>query len=169
MKLSTRARYGLSCMIAVSRLSDHDQPVSLERVSRDTNVSKRYLEQLAIALKHHGLLRAVSGRRGGYLLAQPAEKIRLGDIIEATIGPINVVECVLEPKRCEKSESCENRLIWMLINQRVSEVLAQYSLADLSSNERIQCICSELHTSAFQNGEGAEASVMPDCSRYARS
>ncbi len=145
MKLSTRARYGLSCMIAVSRMSTDGEPASLEKVARTTGVSKRYLEQLAVALRNANLLRSVSGRRGGYLLARPAAEIALGEIVEATIGRINVVDCVGNPARCPRSGECENRLIWMLINQSITEVLKRYSLADLSDNQRLGQICGELH------------------------
>lgn len=144
MKLSTRARYGLSCMIAVSRLSREGEPASLEKVSRSTGVSKRYLEQLVIALKHASLLRAVSGRRGGYFLTRDPDQVKLLDIVEATIGPINVVDCVREPDRCERAEDCENRLIWALVNRKIREVLSDFSLADVASGERLEEICGEL-------------------------
>jgi len=145
MKLSTRARYSLSCMIAVSRLSKEGHPASLEKVAQVTGVSKRYLEQLAVALRDARLLRSVSGRRGGYLLGRPATEIHVGDIVEATIGPINVVACVREPDRCRRSESCENRLIWSLINQKIREVLEKYTLADLSDHQQLDQLCGELH------------------------
>lgn len=144
MKLSTRARYGLSCMIAVARLSDRGLPVSLERVAQETGVSRRYLEQLAMPLKGAGLLRSVAGRRGGYLLALPAEQIRLRQIFEAAIGSINIVDCVEAPELCPKADSCENRLIYLIINQRICEVLDEYSLADLADYNRLSRLCARL-------------------------
>ena len=159
MKLSTRARYGLSCMIAVARLTQKAKPVSLEQVSHQTGVSRRYLEQLAMPLKSHGLLRSVSGRRGGYLLARPADQIRLREIVEAAIGPISIVDCCDDPSLCEKSESCENRLIYMLINQRICEVLDDYSLADLADQERLVRLCSALKVEPTGTGGDASCST----------
>lgn len=137
MKLSTRARYGLHCMIAISRLAGRKGPVSLEEVAQRTGLSKRYLEQLAAALRHAGLLRSRPGRSGGYLLARPPETIHLAQIVEALIGPINIVDCVCEPGNCFKADHCESRLVYLLINCSITAVLSEYSLADLSNQERL--------------------------------
>lgn len=144
MKLSTRARYGLSCMISIARLSDESHPVSLKRVADSTGVSRRYLEQLALPLKAAGLLHGVSGRGGGYRLARDAGTIRLREIVEATIGPISIVDCVADPGLCERAESCENRLIYLLINDRICEVLDEYTLADLADFDRLSRLCLAL-------------------------
>jgi Rrf2 family protein len=144
-------------MISVARLSEDDSPVSLEQVSQATGVSRRYLEQLAMPLKSHGLLRSVSGRRGGYLLARPAGKIRLREIFEAAIGSISVVDCVDDPRLCEKADSCENRLIYLLINQRICEVLEEYSLADLADYARLARLCSQLTGETPKPGQAPSA------------
>ncbi len=161
MKLSTRARYGLHCMVTVSRLSERGRPVSLEQVANRTGLSKRYLEQLAMALKKGGLLRGIAGRGGGYVLAKPADQIQLCEIVESTIGPISVVDCVLEPGVCEKARRCENRLIYMLINRSITDVLSRYSLSDLSNNERLASIVDELQVGYEPSGFG-ESSVAGD-------
>ncbi len=144
MKLSTRARYGLQCMIAVSRLAAEARPVSLEEVARHTGLSKRYLEQLVIPLRHAHLLRSSSGRAGGYFLARAESQIRLGEIVEAMIGPINIVDCVCEPEHCFKADRCETRLIYLLINRSITSVLNEHSLADLSDRERLSEIVETL-------------------------
>ena len=144
MKLSSRARYALRCMIAISRLSSDSKPVSLERVAQSTRISRRYLEQLAIALKNASLLRGVSGKGGGYLLARPAGEIKVGQIIEAGIGPINIVDCVRHPELCLKVEVCECRLLYVLINHRITQVLNEFSLADLVDKDWLKKISREL-------------------------
>jgi len=144
MKLSTRARYALSSMLAISRLERGNHPVALNRVAENTQISKRYLEQLAIALKNASLLRGLSGRGGGYLLARDPREIRIGEIIEAAIGPVNIVECVLNPDACVKSEYCECRLVYSLINRRITEVLNEFTLADMADKEWVANVRKEL-------------------------
>ncbi|MCX7011480.1 MAG: Rrf2 family transcriptional regulator [Candidatus Sumerlaeota bacterium] len=132
MKLSTRARYALRSMVAISRLSDGGSPVSLHEVAKAIRVSRRYLDLLCIALRNASLLKSTPGRRGGYRLARPAKDIRVGQIVEASIGPINIVECVGHPEACLLTDTCECRLLYSLINNRIRDVLYDYSLADLS-------------------------------------
>jgi Rrf2 family protein len=131
MKISTRARYALRMMLDIGRHGDLKTPVSLTLVAERTGISRGYLEQLAMALRNARLLRAVAGRYGGYKLAAPTEDVTIRMIIEAAIGPIAVVDCVDEPETCPRSDYCECRVVYALINQRVAEVLEDFTLADL--------------------------------------
>jgi len=131
MKLSTRGRYALRLMIDVARNGDDETPVSLTVVAQRTGISRGYLEQLAMVLRNARLLKAVSGRHGGYRLVRPAAEISVGDIIQASIGEVSVVDCVEDPAACDRSDTCESRVVYSLINKRISDVLQEYSLADL--------------------------------------
>jgi Rrf2 family protein len=157
VKLSTRARYALKSMIAIARLSNANDPVSLGKVAEATGISRRYLEQLAVAQRNASLLRAVGGREGGYMLARPAEEITVGQIVEAGIGPINIVECADEPERCAQSEDCECRMIFLLMNLRLKEVLGKYCLADLADRSRLGRIKEELFRTLETAGSGGRA------------
>jgi Rrf2 family protein len=143
VKLSTRARYALRMMLDVARHAEPDRPASLAAVSRRIGVSRGYLEQLAIALRNARLIRGISGRYGGYRLALPPSEISIGDIVEATIGPICIVDCVEDAESCLRSEDCECRMVYSLINHRVAEVLRGYTLSDLLNPEWMRSIRKE--------------------------
>lgn len=132
MKISTRGRYALRMMLDVTRHGGEVTPVSLASVAERTGISHGYLEQVALALRSARLVRGVAGRHGGYKLAMPAGDISIRKIIEASIGPICVVDCIDEPEACLRAEFCECRLVYALINQRIGEVLDEFSLADLA-------------------------------------
>ena len=100
MKLSTRARYALRAMVIIAREGKNGEPVKLVDVAARTEISHRYLEQVAISLKHAKLLKGISGKNGGHVLARAPKDIKIGEIIEAAIGKINVVDCVGDPESC---------------------------------------------------------------------
>ncbi len=131
MKLSTRARYALAMMVAIAK-AGRNQRVTLKEVAEITHKPRRYLEQLAIALKQASLITGTIGRGGGYSLTRAADTINVGEIIEAAIGPIGVVDCVLDPDSCAESEVCERRPLYSIINRRITDVLRTISLADLT-------------------------------------
>lgn len=131
MKLSSRARYAVRMMIAIARESS-EAHVSLGQIAKQTKISRRYLDQLAHGLKRVALIRGISGRRGGYQLTRPAEEITLAEIIESAIGPINIVDCVLEPDVCLQSDVCKCRWVYSSINGRIEEVLQRITLAELA-------------------------------------
>lgn len=167
MKLSTRARYALQTMIAITRMTDGKRPVSVSRIAEKTRLSRRYLEQLAVTLKNNTLLRSISGRGGGYLLARKPEEIKIGQIIEAAIGPISIVECVKYPDACLQSDLCECRLLYRLINSRIEDAFNEYSLADMADGnnwrERIEKqmgVDSMLFEAAAGEGRGDDACKM---------
>jgi Rrf2 family protein len=125
-------------MVELTRELKDDNIVHLGRIAEITGLSENYLAQLAISLKNRGLLVGVSGKKGGYHLARPANQIRIAEIIEAVIGPINLTECVTHPEICLNSSFCETRLIWSIANYRVQEVLSEYTLADLVNKNWIK-------------------------------
>ena len=78
------------------------------------------------------MVRGIAGRHGGYKLAVSASDITIRQIIEATIGPVCVVDCIDEPDGCSRADYCECRVVYALINQRIGEVLEEFTLADLA-------------------------------------
>jgi len=123
-------------MVEIAISSNGSNKISLLEVARRTNISRRYLEQLAIALKNASLIKGVSGKGGGYMLSKPANKIQIGEIVEASIGPVNIVDCVLQPEQCLQADTCVCRPIYKNINQRITAVLHDFSLADLADSKR---------------------------------
>lgn len=133
MKIRTRARYSLRFMIALGKLSSQGEPVGLGSISHHSGISRRYLDHLVVPLKNASLIRGRSGRAGGYVLARTADEIKLGDIIEAAIGPIAITDCAVQPELCMFSAYCSCRDLWTLINRRITSVLDEFTLADMLS------------------------------------
>jgi len=131
MRISTRARYALRMMLDIARNGGENEPVSLTGVAKRTGISKGYLEQVALSLRSARLLRGVYGRRGGYQLTARPEETTISRIFEALIGPTCFVDCIDDPASCPRSEYCECRVIYRLMNERVLEVLQGNTLANL--------------------------------------
>ena len=119
-------------MVEIARHARAGDTVSLAAVAERTEISRRYLDQLAVGLKNATLIRGIAGKGGGYVLVKPADQIKIGQVVAAAIGPINIVECVGRPDTCAKSNRCDCRMIYKLINDRINEVLNEISLADLA-------------------------------------
>ncbi len=131
MKFSTRARYGLRMMVELARFLQKEKLVHLGRIAKTTGLSENYLAQLAISLKNNGLLIGISGKKGGYQLAKPAEEIKIGEIVQAVAGPLSATDCVDHPETCLNASFCESRALWVLVSNSITNVLDDYCLADL--------------------------------------
>jgi len=117
-------------------LNGADSPVQLGEIARRQGISGNYLGQIVMSLKHGSLIRGQSGKNGGHSLSRPSENITFTDIVEASIGPVNVVECVMNPDACGRVSDCEIRRVYSLVNSRVLETLGGVTLADLVSGSR---------------------------------
>jgi Rrf2 family protein len=70
-----------------------------EQVATAREIAGRYRVPAALlmnvlkALAQHGLVRSSRGRKGGYELARPPERVTLNEIVEAIEGPVRFVPC----------------------------------------------------------------------------
>jgi Rrf2 family protein len=157
VKLGTRTKYTLRLMMGIGRLASDGRPVPLNRVSKVSGISRRYLDQLAIALKNAALIRSHSGRGGGYTLERPANQITVGEIVEAAIGRIDISECVHKPESCIHSDFCSCRLLYQMIHHRIVEVLQDVTLADLLDEDWAKAVRRELDGSEAEETRSAAA------------
>jgi Rrf2 family protein len=135
MKLSTRGRYSLRMMIYLCDHASERRPIGLKEIAEKQGLSMRYLEQLVVPLKSASLIRAVAGKHGGYLLNREPSEIKVGEIVEAALGPVRILDCLGPEAVCPFREVCTSRRMWGLINSRITDILYDYSLADLSETK----------------------------------
>lgn len=129
MKISTKGRYGLRAMVdlAVYGIGEH---VSLNSIAERQGVSVSYLEQVFSVLRKAGLVNSIKGAQGGYVLAEPSARIKVGTILRALEGDLNIIN--------ESSESpdsliqhCIKTSVWDKINESINKVVDDVTLADL--------------------------------------
>ena len=136
MKISTRGRYGTRMMLDLA--AHHDQgPTPLREIAKRQDLSVKYLEQLIIPLKAAGYIRSVRGARGGYTLARKPDKISVGQIIKVLEGGLSLVDCVEDPKVCERERNCPTRDIWLRMSERLMEELSSLSLMDVLNGKKL--------------------------------
>lgn len=130
MKLSTKIRYGARAML---ELASHwgEGPIELHEIAKKENISIKYLEQVIIPLRTAGLVKSVRGSKGGYSLAKPPAEICLQDLVQILEGPINLVDCLGDPKRCERSPVCVTREIWNEVSEAIYRIFHSITLDDM--------------------------------------
>jgi Rrf2 family protein len=116
----------------------HDQgPTPLREIAKRQDLSVKYLEQLIIPLKAAGYIRSVRGARGGYTLARKPDKINVGQIIKVLEGGLSLVDCVEDPKMCEREKNCPTRDIWLRMSERLMEELSSLTLSDVLDGKKL--------------------------------
>ena len=135
MKLSTRTRYGIRAVIELAQ-HESDRPLQLKLIAERQEISIKYLEQLMSLLRSAGFVRSVRGSKGGYVLARPANQIRLSEVFRSLEGTVTTTECIEDTDVCERSADCVAREIWMEVEAAIHQVLDATTLADLVNRTR---------------------------------
>jgi Rrf2 family cysteine metabolism transcriptional repressor len=135
VKISTKIRYGTRAML---ELAFHygEGPIELKEIAKKENISLKYLEQVIIPFRSAGLVKSVRGSKGGYSLAKPPSQIFLNDLVEILEGPVNLAECLRDPKACQKSASCVTRDIWKEVSEGIDRIFHSITLEEMVNRKR---------------------------------
>ena len=137
MRITTQAEYGLICALHLARRSA-DGPVTGRDIAATERLPGDYVEQIMLKLRRAGIVRSTRGAHGGYQLARAADEITVRDVIAAAEHSTFEVHCTSHPveeERCSSAHNCSIRPVWMLLQQRIDDVLASVRLSDLLMQE----------------------------------
>src|SRR5690606_16955260 len=137
VRITTWAEYGLICALHLARRAG-EGPVSPGDISARELLPPDYVEQILLRLRRAELIRSTRGARGGCGLARPAQKISVRDVIAASELSTFDLHCVSHPvaeERCSASHDCSIRPVWILLQQRIDDVLESVRLSDLLQSE----------------------------------
>ncbi len=138
MMFSTKAEYGVRVMVELARRTGGD-PVPLAEIAANDGLPLAYLEHLVARLRKAGLVDSRRGSRGGYMLARPAARITMAEVVEALEGSIAPIECISEAADgsivCSRESSpdhvCPTKLLWTRVRLSIVNTLRETTLADL--------------------------------------
>jgi Rrf2 family protein len=132
--ISQKAKYALRALVALVR-APTESSLMISEIARDQKIPKKFLEQILLELKRHGIVMSRRGRLGGYVLLKPAEKITFGEVLRLIDGPIAPLPCLskIAYRRCADCRdegSCEIRHVFQRVTLATREVLDHTTLAD---------------------------------------
>ena len=132
MKLTTKGRYAVMAMADIALFRDKG-PISLTDISFRQNISLAYLEQIFIKLKNKNLVKSIRGAKGGYVLVNLPEDIKISNIISAVDEEVKMLNCKKESKRgCNnKSSKCITHNLWDQLDQHINNFFEKVKLQDL--------------------------------------
>ena len=138
MRITTLAEYGVICALHLARRAA-EGPITGREIAEAERLPGDYVEQILLRLRRAGLVQSTRGARGGYALARAASEISIRNVIEASESTTFDLHCVSHPvgeERCSSSHNCSIRPVWMLLQQKIDDVLNGVHLSDLLSEER---------------------------------
>lgn len=136
MQLSTKARYAARALVELA-LEYGQEPVKLKDIASRQDISLKYLEQVMFPLRISGYVKTHKGSQGGYVLGRPPEEINMYDVIQTVEGSLAPVDCVDNPKLCQRVNKCVTRNVWVGLKQAIYDELSDITLAELAEKQRL--------------------------------
>ena len=136
MRVSTKGRYAIRFMLDLA-LHNTGEPVRIKDVATRQNISDKYLEQVVSILNKAGYVRSIRGPQGGYVLTRNPEDYTMGQILRLTEGDMVPVACLADDvNQCDRADSCVTLHIWKKLDDAISSVIDNTTLADLVEEEQ---------------------------------
>ncbi|MDP3738581.1 MAG: Rrf2 family transcriptional regulator [Hyphomonadaceae bacterium] len=135
--ISQKAKYALRALVALAKRPP-GQPTFIGDIAESQSIPKKFLEQILLDLKHHGLVLSRRGKAGGYGLLRPADTISFGEVLRIIDGPIAPLPCLskIAYRRCDdckEEASCEVRRVFAQVADATRGVLDRTTIADAIS------------------------------------
>ena len=138
MKITAQEEYGLRILIRIAACRDREG-MSIPQLSAAEGLSSHYVAKLTRILRMEGYINSTPGNKGGYVLAMPAEKIIINNVLKALGGALfDVKFCGSHSgtmKLCTNSVDCSSRSLWQMIQFIVDRFLDKITLHDLVKKE----------------------------------
>ena len=122
----------------IMRLAAVGRQQTLGELAEAENLPEPTVAKLLGILRRGGLVEAMRGRLGGYVLGAEPRHISAGQIVRCVGGePVFDFPCtrVDGPQDCPRVGDCGLRPVWRHLEDRVTEVLDGTSIADLLRKE----------------------------------
>ena len=133
--LTSKARYAVTALLDIAVLEKERgaKPVSLSEISERQGIALNFLEQIFSKLKAAGLVSAMKGPGGGYVISNGANHTRVFDIINAVEESIEMTNCGSHnPVACAPDRAkCLTHDLWEGLEAQIETYLKSVTLQDL--------------------------------------
>jgi Rrf2 family protein len=135
MKLTKLEEQGLRLTMALARTGGQ---MTLPELAEEERLSEALVAKVLGKLRVGGVVNASRGRNGGYDLAAPPEHTAVSSVMRALGRPL-VEGCFNDEHHndacCPHKSGCSLRPVWETLEEKVTEILSQVTLADLIRRE----------------------------------
>lgn len=135
MRLTAKSEYGLLALIDLASAWENG-PVSARDIAQSRDIPPAYLEQLLATLRREGLVTAIRGAHGGFVLSRDPRAISALDVVEALEGPLAPSVCDANAV-CGREGACAAEPVWARVSSALRDVLGEFDLASLAKRQAL--------------------------------
>lgn len=140
--ISTAVESAMHCLLYLVSEDGEPPQLPIKDIAEMQGVSAQYLAKIFTKLRHHNLVEATEGTKGGFQLAKPAAEISVFDVVRAVDGKKPLFDCrnirtqcalfAPEPPAWATAGHCSIHAVMLEAEQQMEASLKQHTLASIS-------------------------------------
>jgi Rrf2 family protein len=131
LSYSQKCQYALHAVLELAKAGE-GRATKIGEVAERQRIPVKFLEAILNELRRGGFVQSRRGSEGGYLLARPARRLTVGDIVRFVEGPLAPMGCGERRKgRGSSHDRCVFRQVWREADKALSEVYDGVTFQDL--------------------------------------
>jgi Rrf2 family protein len=136
--ISQKAKYAFKALVVLAR-AGIGTSMQTDEIARTAAVPRKFLEQILLQLKGHGLIASRRGRAGGYALVKRPETITVSQVLRIVDGPIAPLGCISRTAYrrcpdCSDEAQCGVRRMFAETYSATLQMMEETTLADAFPN-----------------------------------
>lgn len=133
MMISTKGRYALRFLIALSKRDDFQ---SLSDIAKSEEISPKYLEKIVGLLLKNDIIESQRGKDGGYRLKRDPSSLPVSEILLLTEESLAPVECLCDKAPvCPRTGKCPTLPMWKALYENNMAFFSRITLENLRQGE----------------------------------
>jgi len=133
MRLSLYTDYALRTLIY---LAEKPGRTNVAEIAKSYGISRDHVAKAVQQLARLGFIRSIRGVGGGVELVRKPESIRIGEVVLAFEGNMNLLECVTVENVCSIQTGCRLKGVLAEAERIQSEYLNNILLSDVISPDK---------------------------------
>lgn len=133
LHFNRKTEYALLAMEHMARKEGENGALTSTReISEMYHIPYPLLAKVLQRLAGRGIIKAVHGTKGGYVLAKRPADISVADVVEVFDGPVAVAECFKQERiTCPQWDGCQIRNPFYELNRKIHQLLIQTTVEEL--------------------------------------
>ena len=127
--LSQTSQYALRTVLQLATLPPGERGSAVD-LARRLGVPANYLSKTLHQLARAGVVTGTRGKHGGFVLARPAHRIKLAEVV-APFQDVGQRSCLLGGPTCLDSRPCAAHGHWKAAAEQVATFFSRTTVADL--------------------------------------
>ena len=132
--LSRSAEHALRAILYLARHGG-DEPLGAADIAEAIGAPPKYLPKMLNALGREGIVAGSRGRRGGFVLTVPPERLTVADVVSVFDEPLGATMCLLGGRPCDARDPCAAHAVWTEAVRSARAPLERLTIAELLAGE----------------------------------